>query len=149
MEKITVFEKCKHIRNLILKKTAEIIVYENWSDKFKLKQILEIPVIVKKWEDENGSFKIDPNELNSNELKELGFGIWEDKNDMRLIPIWLFPFLAKKIETIDINGNKYFNLSDIDNDHRFGRLANGVIPKDKKKRTQNETIKKAGISKID
>jgi hypothetical protein len=84
---------------------------------------------LKKWEEESGSFKIDPTDLSFEEMIELGFGSWSEESPMRLIPIWLFPFLADEFKSESISGSKHSKLSEIDNDHRFGCLAYGVVPK--------------------
>jgi hypothetical protein len=60
----------------------------------------------------------------------LDFGKWNEDNPIRLIPLWLLPFLASEFDCQDIIGKKHSKLPEIDNDHRFGYLAYGVIPKD-------------------
>jgi hypothetical protein len=127
MRKMGIYEKCDAIRSLYLNRVASITVYDKWTDKFKLSEIKDIPEIVKGWEKEHGSFKIEPNLLTMEDTKKLGFGKW-DKSDLRLIPLWLFPFLSDELEVYSINGKKVTNLSDIDRDNRFGCLAYGVKP---------------------
>lgn len=134
-KKLTVFEKCEAIKNAILRAVGEAMAYDNWSDEFKLKNIAETPEIVSKWEDKYGSFKIDPSQMTTEELKKLGFGKWDEENEMMLIPIWLYPYLAEKLDTISISGSKHTTKAEIDTDHRFGNLAYGVIPCDGKNKT--------------
>jgi hypothetical protein len=128
-KELTLFEKCNAIKRTILRATAESMMYKSWNDAFKLKNIQEVPEIVSKWEKEHGSFKIDPNQLTYDELKELEFSKWDDDIDIMLIPIWLYPYLEDNLETISISGSKHSTKKDIDTDHRFGWLAYGVTPK--------------------
>lgn len=117
------FEECKLIRQNLLSTTAMGAVYkQHWGKDFRISEIDDTIEKLKK-------FKINPNNLTSLQMDELGFGIWSDENPMRLIPIWLYPFLTEDIETESISGSKHTKLSEIDNDCRFGCLAYGVIPK--------------------
>lgn len=75
-------------------------------------------------------FKIDPNDLTLAEINVLGFGIWDKNSPLKLIPVWLLPFLKEDFECESINGKKISKLKDIDSDQRSGFLAYGVIPKD-------------------
>lgn len=127
---MTTFEKCKAIRNILLIRLAETISY-NWDDSFKLKQLSveDIKETVNRWEKEHGSFLIDPRDLTTEETKELGFGSWSKESQIKLIPLWLFPFLIEEFECESINGKKYNLKSDLDTDHRFGCIAYGIIPK--------------------
>lgn len=127
-QKLSTFEKCKAIRNSLLTRVGESMSYTNWSDKFKLENIQEIKNTILHWEKTYGSFDINPNDLSMDEMKELGFSKWDEDSELMLIPIWLYKFLADEFECQSINGTKYNKLSEIDNDHRFGCLAYGVIP---------------------
>jgi hypothetical protein len=128
-EQLTTFEKVKAIRRSLLTRVGESLSYESWSNDFRLTNIQDIHKTLKKWEEESGSFKIDPTDLSFEEMIELGFGSWSEESPMRLIPIWLFPFLADEFESESISGSKHSKLSEIDNDHRFGCLTYGVVPK--------------------
>jgi hypothetical protein len=124
------FEKCKKIRTVILNRSAEVIAYKNWNDEFSAKQIRNIPDDVDKMKHGKELFGIQPSELTEDEMIDLGFGKWSDETPMRLIPLWLFPFIAEEIETECIDGEKkLMKKSEMDNDNRFGCLAYGVIPK--------------------
>ena len=119
------YEKCQQIRRFILNRAGEVYNYTNWDDEFAAKQIREIP---SKTED-----KIDVSDLTATEMDDLGFGKWAKEDPMFLIPLWLFPFLPDKIEAGCIDGEKkVYNKSEMDNDHRFGCLAYGVMPKGSK-----------------
>lgn len=132
MPELSLFEKCRAIKRTLLNRAAESISMKTWSDDFRLKNLYEIHTTVAGWEKEYGSFKIDPNQLTEEELTKLEFGRWEEGNPLRLIPLWLFPFLAETLETISIDGTKHSTLAELDNDTRFGCIAYGVIPKDLK-----------------
>lgn len=124
---MTTFEKCKAIRNSILTRCGEIMSYQ-WDDHSKVSNIMDIHKSISEWETKHGSFKIDPNDLTEDEMVKLGFSSWSEESKIKLIPIWLYPFLAEDIETESISGSKHTKKSEIDNDHRFGLLAYGVIP---------------------
>ena len=127
-EKLTTFEKAKAIRNSILSRVGESLTYKSWTDEFRLSNIQDINKTLIKWEEEYGSFKINPTDLTIDEMKELGFQSWDEENPIKLIPIWLYPFLAEEFESESISGSKHYKLSDLDTDQRFGCLAYGVIP---------------------
>lgn len=129
---MTEFEKCLIIRNIIMRRAAEVMVYTNWSDSFAKKYITEIPkdVVIKYDEDkpnEDKLFPINPHLLTSKEMDDLQFGLWSDESKLRLIPLWLFLFIDPDIEVISINGNNV-KAESMDNDNRFGMLAYGIIP---------------------
>jgi hypothetical protein len=128
METLSTFEKCKTIRNSLLTRVGEAMSY-SWSNEFKVENLNDIHKSLKHWEEKHGSFKINPQDLTIEEMKELGFGSWSEESKMRLIPIWLFPFLCEEFESTSISGSKHLKLSELDNDHRFGCLAYGVVPK--------------------
>lgn len=122
------FELCKMIRRAIVNRAAEVMAYESWSADFCAKQIREIPEWVKG--SENFS-QIRPAELTAEQMEELGFGRWSDESPLMLIPLWLLPFLADEFEGGCIDGeSRVFKRDDLDNDHRFGCLAYGVVPSD-------------------
>lgn len=127
--KLTVFEKCKGIRNMYLRCIGEIIAYSDWKDENKLSNISEIPNIINIWEEKYGDFKnLNLSELYEDELECLGFSNWSEDNPVKLIPIWLYPYIDKNNNYISINGD---NISgkDLDNDHRMGSLSYGVYGK--------------------
>lgn len=127
-KQLTTFDKAKAIRNSLLLRVGESLSYESWSNNFRLTNIQNVHKTLRIWEEEYGSFKIDPTDLSFEEMIELGFGSLSENSTMRLIPIWLFPFLADEFESTSILGSKHYKLSEIDNDHRSGYLAYGVTP---------------------
>jgi hypothetical protein len=126
---LSTFAKIKAIRTLLLNKIGQTLAYKNWSDEFKISEINEIPTIVKEWEKNDGSFSINPNDLSSEQMDELHFSKWSDESPLRLIPLWLFPFLCDEFDCESIDGSKHTKLSELDNDQRFGYIAYGVVPK--------------------
>jgi len=124
------YEKCCSIRHMILTRAAEVMNYD-WDAEFSKKNVLEFPDDLKNKMNTEGNdfFNIQPSELTKKEMDNLGFGRWSEKDPKQLIPLWLFPFLAKDIKTECINGTKKLKKSEMDNDHRFGYMAYGVIAK--------------------
>lgn len=125
----TPFEKLLYIKHVILKRVSEVFTYTNWSDEFATSYIRTIPddLVNSKLDLKN----IEINKFTNEECDFLGFGKWEKDNPMRLIPLWMLPFLPEQIKCSSINGEQIINKSDIDTDNRFGYLAYGIIPLDK------------------
>lgn len=122
------YELCQNYRRIILNRAAEVMNYTSWDFEFCTKQIREIPEFLKEKE---GFALIDPNDLTEDQMKDLGFGLWSEENPIRLIPLWLFPFLKDEFSAGSIGDEPatMIKKSEMDNDHRFGCLAYGVIPK--------------------
>lgn len=123
---ITTYDLCKWIRKAILTNAAEVIAY-NWDADFSRKNLKEVPDKLKKAE---GFRLIDPSDLTESEMDDLGFGRWSEDNPIRLIPLWLKPFLAERIKagSIDNGEAREIETASMDDDHRFGCLAYGVLP---------------------
>ena len=121
---MTTYENCKTLRRCIVNRAAEVMSYTNWSDEFAAKQIREIPAALEK------IGKVNIAELTADQMDDLGFGRWSKENPMRLIPLWLYPFLPDEIEIECIDGEKTrLKKSEMDTDHRYGMLAYGILPK--------------------
>lgn len=119
---MTTFEKCKFIRSSLLTKAAEVMNY-NWSDSFSKSEIKDFPKkIIEKIDSVNIS------ELSKSEMDDLGFGHWSEESEMRLIPLWLYPFLPPNLQAESICGT-YTKVSEMSTDHRFGFLAYGIMPR--------------------
>lgn len=113
-------------------RAAEVAIYDNWSADFCKKQISEA---VNRLVSSIGPIRL--GDLTPAECDELGFGKWSDDSELRLIPIWLYPFLSPG-ETLhcidgstDVVGAKYATIGEdgyIDGDHRGGMLAFGIMP---------------------
>lgn len=122
------YDLCKYVQKRITTATAEVFSYVNWSDGFAVQQIREIP---EKVLSTDGFEKINPLDLSADQMDDLGFGFWGEENPIRLIPLWILPFLVDEFEAGSIADDsvKLIKRDNIDNDHRFGCTAYGVIPK--------------------
>ena len=133
---LTTYEKCQLIRKIIINRAAEVMNY-SWDDEFSVKNIRDIPKDLKERdarEDANSDeslLSIDCTDLTDDEANALGFVKWAEYSPIRLIPLYLFPFLKEEFEAESIDGTVIIKKSEMDNDHRFGCLAYGIIPKDK------------------
>lgn len=126
---LSTFDKCKKIKNLLLTQIGDALSYESWSRELVSDSFKSMPDYFVKWKKNHKDFKIDPTDLTLNEMDELGFGRHPKKRGMRLIPIWLFPFLADEFECEDLSGKKYSELYKMDNEHTSGFLPYGVTTK--------------------
>lgn len=125
------FEKFSTIRRMLVNRAAEVMMYENWSNKFAVNQIRHFSLDVME-NMSNGElfFDLHPVELTEEEMIELGFGKWSSESKIYLIPLWSFPFLKDGIEVEFIDGRiELLDKSKVCTDNRFGCLAFGVSPK--------------------
>lgn len=121
------FTLCDGIRRNILMRASETIQYNCWSDKFCRKEMSDIVYVLKT----EGYDNINPTLLSYQEMDDLGFGRWDGNSPMRLIPLWLLPFLIDEFYCADISGKMRMRKKvDLDNDHRGGMLAYGVFSKE-------------------
>jgi len=120
------FEKCEKIQRMLINRAAEVMTYTNWSDEFAVKQIREIPGLLLNMNRELGNIQLD--DLTSDQRDRLGFRLWSNDNPIRLIQLWLLPFLADNIKATRIDGRSIISKAEMDNDNRFGCLAYGIIP---------------------
>jgi hypothetical protein len=126
--KMNTYDLCLAIRKRIVNKAAMVMAYkESWSEEFQAKEMGEIESGLL---EADGFHRVDPNDLTSDQMKELGFGMWDEESGLMLIPLWLFPFIADEIQCGSIsNADKgLVKRSDMDNDVRFGCIAHGVVP---------------------
>jgi hypothetical protein len=121
---MTTYEKCKQLRHIVLRAAAEITVYTNWGAEFAIRQLRELPGEITSDELRN----IQPAKLTASQMEDLGFRKLSQDAEDRLIPLWLYPFLAEDIATTDIAGGTHICKSDMDTDNRFGLLAYAVRP---------------------
>jgi hypothetical protein len=123
---MTTFEIAKKIQRILITNAAETMTYECWNDEFATKNIRSIPgkVIETDW-----FLPINPNDFTSKEMDELGFGTWSKESGIRLIPLWMHPFLVDMFSCSSISETEPVVRArkDIDTDHRFGCLAYGVV----------------------
>lgn len=102
--------------------------YDKWSPEFCKEEVIDILDKLDKQ-----LIEYDFVDLNKEELKKLGFTVWyvKDTNEyIMLIPMYLGRVIMYKgIEVVDIFG-KRTKSSMMDNDHRQGMLAYGILLKD-------------------
>lgn len=124
---MTDYEICNQLRNCVLYQAAEVTAYTSWPTDFAVERLRGLPERLK----QSSWFKpVNANNLTQAQMEELGFGRWSEESNLRLIPLWLLPFLQEDIDAECIDGEKVTKVSEMDNDHRFGMLAYGVYPKE-------------------
>jgi len=122
---MTEYEKCKHIRTTLLIAIGENMVYTNWNERTQAENVQNLKTDLL-----DNDFIVDPTSLSENEMREIGFPLWDvrdDETSLYLMPIWLTPFLKKGLQMTTISGET-ITTPHADNDHRFGAVAYGVIP---------------------
>ncbi len=120
------------IRDSLANTITEITTY-GWDNNFKWKVLRECQEKI-----HEGFGRVDFSDFSSDELKLCGFKKWDAETNIHLVPFWLYPYMAYGIELTCISGEKVkvtplYIQSDahgayIDNDHRAGCIAYGVIP---------------------
>lgn len=119
------FEKCKIIRDLLASNMGLMLLYSaNW-ELIKT----NIDGTIRMWEEERGSWRINLTDLTLAEMMELNFGIWDEEDEGRLIPVWLSYFISGDFEVTSINGDTILSC-DMNHDNRFGFLGYKVKPKE-------------------
>lgn len=122
---MTDIEMARWIRDRTLTAAAEVIAY-HWDEGFAAQNVRGVPaaIIV---DPDFTPIRVD--RLTEDELNELGFGIWDTDDPLRLIPLWLLPYIADEFEGGCIDGERgTYKRDEIDRDHRGGYIAYGVIP---------------------
>lgn len=118
-------------------RVAETTEYKMWSDEFCRKEIKE----AKSTFDKEIAKHIDWDNLTEEDCNALHFGVWSKESPkLRLIPLYLLPVLPIGTKVISINGREIiYDGNNIDNDHRFGCLAYGIIIKQYEQPQSKET----------
>ena len=121
------FDQISVLKSAVFNRMSESATYRTWKPEYAVLNVTEFI-------DEQRKVKaIDPNVLTLPEMKQLGFGNWDD--DMYLVPLWMHPFLKAGIKLHCINDRDYEvtydekGNSSIDDDTRGGMLAYGVRTK--------------------
>lgn len=125
---MTAYEQCVRIRHTLLTRMSEVLAY-SWDQAFARDYVLSTISVIKnsKW-----YAPVDVNDLTSDECDALMFSKSSYKGNpvkLRLLPLWLLPFLADELEAYSITGEKVTQRYQIDNDNRAGYLAFGILPK--------------------
>jgi len=122
------YQTCEALRNMILARAADVMIQTGADFGIAVRKLREIPAKHKK-----AVGQLDLTSLTDAELQALGFMRWDDGSPLRLIPAWLHPFLPDELEATTIGGEtRVWKRHEIDNDQRFGMLAWGVVPTDKR-----------------
>lgn len=124
-------EKIKRIQQVLAIEAGKHMVYSSsWSADFCRTRLEELRDEIIK---ELGLVSFEC--LTGEELRDLGFGKWDEADSILLIPIWLYPFIAPGQKLWCFGGKPILVREDytnpdaegyIDNDQRFGYLAYGV-----------------------
>ena len=115
---------------------ASLMMYDHFDDAFVADEVRSFPAKLKRMDDAEKFFNIQPADLTEGQMQDLGFDIHRNvfnahKNrPIRLIPLWLVPFLAENIDAECIDGKKITNKNNMDDENYFGCVAYGVIPKE-------------------
>lgn len=121
------YEKCCAVRDALLRRIGEVIVYDNWSAEFVVEYCRGLPDDAEKFSFD--VFGIQPAELTEEQCISLGFKKFSKNSAGYLIPIWLYPFLADEIHIHGIDGGQVCSKKGMDTDNRFGMLAYRIFPK--------------------
>lgn len=125
IKELTDYEVAKEVRRVLLTRVGEAMAYHvHWGESFTVKNTVNVIDDLEgraKW-----FHKINANNLTKEQLDELGFSKWSQEFPIRLIPIWLVPFLQQKIDAYCIDGESVNSVSKMDKDHRGGCVAYGV-----------------------
>lgn len=130
MDEYTTYELCRYLRNLIVIRAADVMNYTNWSDDFAVKYMRDL---IEKLRALPYFTPVQPAELTTEQMDDLGFGCWTSDSPTRLIPLWLYPFLADEVLLGNVVNGKpgVLKKAEMDTDQRGGCLAYGVLPIDK------------------
>ncbi|MFS7206678.1 hypothetical protein AB6831_04125 [Carnobacterium divergens] len=116
----------KIINNTLLIAVGEALNY-SWDAEYKIRNIKNMLQNAVDEMDKELDGRLKNLNLTLEEMKQLRFGIWDDESNLRLIPIWLAPFIVQTTKVTSISGN-IKTLKKADRDHRGGFLAYGVNP---------------------
>lgn len=130
-EKLSTYDLCHYVMKQCARCAAEIFTYERWGAEFSYTRLQELPGNLKaQIEGQTDGKMIDPGDLTAEQMAQLGFGTWSEENPIRLIPLYLVPFLKDEFEAGCLDDKPVMTkTSEMDNDHRFGCIAHGVMPR--------------------
>jgi hypothetical protein len=118
-----------NVRDFILNKAAQCMQYANWSEELIASKMTEARAKIIK---DVGS--IDFHLLSVDELKSIGFSLWDEETSILLAPLWAYDLLPVGQEMHCISGKSIVVAPDyksagsehyIDNDIRFGCISYG------------------------
>lgn len=118
----------KEVRNIVtwaLNQMSQGYLYKQWSDAFVRSQNSET---FGKFYEELAKV-LDVTKLTAEEMKELRFGPWDDKDGVYLFPLWIVPIVPDDLEVYSISGTKMLaSEAKEDLDVRFDCVAWGIYP---------------------
>lgn len=120
MDKQKYFNVISNYKRMCSNLIADIVTYENWSDKFCRKEVKELyDKLINEFKD------VDFTQFTIEELKKFDFRMWDD--NIILMPSWAIDCLPDGAIVTSINGNEIiFNKSKgLDKDQRLGCTAYG------------------------
>lgn len=121
-EQYTVLDRLTHVRHLMATRAAEGVAYKGWDDAYVRSKLRD------SWKAGNpivGTFtRADFASLTPEERGGI-LGNWDDK--LRLIPLWLWPWIERGQEATTISGKTVTLTDETDVDHRGGWLAVGWV----------------------
>jgi hypothetical protein len=124
---MTQFDIAQNIQRILLNKLAETQLYNHYTTETAFTELKDVIARITT----NCDYQpIDPTQLTAAEMDALHFGIWEKESPARLIPLWLYPFLAAEFLYTSVMGHKGTKTADMDTDSRFGYLAYMVTPRE-------------------
>lgn len=130
---MTEYEKALSIRRLLLIGISELHAYkDSWSKEYQLKSLGNVvPEIIKNLEESTEKRYVDVEKLTKNQMLDLGFRLWSEEHEFLLIPLWILPFLPERLTVCHLDGeSEIVDKGELDNDHRGGMLAYGIMPSD-------------------
>lgn len=131
MDRSEVYTALISILRDLANKASEGCAYKSWDSDYARKTTEEA------WLDNEGIFRRKIGRrftfekislLNEQELHALGFFKW-DEAGLRLVPLWVYNYIADGEEFICINGKRHIKGTDnINLDTRMGAIAYGFYP---------------------
>ncbi len=118
-----------NVRSFILDKASQCMQYTSWSKEFIASEMAHAKA---KIIEDVGS--IDFHLLSTEELKSIGFNLWDEESGILLAPLWAYDLLPIGQTMYCINGGSIVVAPDykaagsecyIDNDIRFGCISYG------------------------
>ena len=147
MEPKPAFAAIRAIQHKLLRHVAEAYLYP-WDAEFSVaerERVFYAPF--------DAEVRVDFRGLTLQECEDLGFGRYQKETHLRLIPLYLYPFMAFDQTLLDLNyktmpvkpgywrrGHKNY----IDTDHRAGMLAFGFYPIDASNIHRNTDVTDGG-----
>lgn len=137
-EPVDHFRNAQDVRDTLIKRMAMGAIYKSWPNDFAGEKLREAVTDAKR-----DVATISVMGFTNAQCRDLGFGLWDEESGIRLLPVWLYPFLHNGDVLTSIGGETvivrdgYDNIDNfsrdgarhyINNNCRFGCLAYGIVP---------------------